>query len=66
VCTKMNFQNMKEVIVKHEPMNIKIFHFSHRGHGLGDSKESLSPMISVFMISCLRHVFVTPVVTSWG
>jgi hypothetical protein len=41
---------MKEVIVKNGPMNIKLFNFSHMCHGLGDSKESLSPMFSVFVI----------------
>jgi hypothetical protein len=55
----MNFQNPKEVIVKNGPKNINLFHFLHRCHGLGDSKESLSPIFSVFMISCLRHVFAT-------
>jgi hypothetical protein len=51
----MNFQN-PEVIVKNGPKRINLFHFSHRCHQLGDSKESLSPIFSVFMISCLRHV----------
>lgn len=61
----MNFQNTKEVIVKHGPKNINLFHFSHRCHGLGDSKESLSLIFSVFMISWLRHVFATRIPASW-
>jgi phosphoribosyl 1,2-cyclic phosphodiesterase len=59
------FSKSKEVIVKNRPKNINLFHFSHRCHGLGDSKESLSPIFSVFMISCLRHVFVTRISASW-
>ena len=58
---KMNFKNTKEVIVNHRPRNINLFHFLHRCHGLGDLKESLSPMFSVFVFSCSRHVFVTPI-----
>jgi hypothetical protein len=58
---KMNFKNTKEVIVNHRPRNINLFHFLHRCHGLGDLKESLSPMFSVFLFSCSRHVFVTPI-----
>jgi hypothetical protein len=61
----MNFKNTKEVIVNKIPKNINLFHFSHMCHRLGDSKEYLSPMFSVFVISCLRHVFVTPVVARW-
>jgi hypothetical protein len=61
----MNFQNLKEFIVKNGTMNIKLFHFSHMCHGFGDSKESLRPIFSVFVISYLRHVFVTPIPTIW-
>jgi hypothetical protein len=61
----MNFKTMKEVIVKNGPMNINLFHFSHTCRGLGDSKESLIPMFSFFVISCSRHVFVTPVADKW-
>jgi hypothetical protein len=61
----MTFQNTKEVIFKSGPMNIKLFHFSHKCHGLGDLKESLSPIFSVFMISCLRRVFTTRIPAIW-
>jgi hypothetical protein len=44
----MNFQNPKEVIIKHGPKKINLFNFLHRCHGLGDSKESLSP---IFLVS---------------
>jgi hypothetical protein len=61
----MNFKNMREVIFNKGPMNINLFNFSHKCHGLVYSKESLSPMFLVFMISILRHVFVTLVAYSW-
>jgi hypothetical protein len=60
----MNFKNEKEFIFNHIPRNINLFHFSHMCHVLGDSKESLSPMFSVFVFSYSRHVFVTPVAAS--
>jgi hypothetical protein len=53
----MNFQNPKEVIVNHGYVNIKLFHFSHRCHVFGYSKESLSPIFSVFMISMFATCF---------
>jgi hypothetical protein len=62
---RMNFKNPKEVIVKNKPSKINLFNFSHKCHRFGYSKECLSPIVSFFMISCLRHVFATHISTIW-
>jgi hypothetical protein len=53
----MNFKYMKEFIFNNRPMNINLFHFSHKCHRLGYSKESLSPMFSVFCVFLFETCF---------
>ena len=62
---RMNFQNSKEVIIKNRPKNINLVHFSHRCHGSGDSKESLSPIFP-FSWFFVRDMFLRRVLRTDG